>query len=668
MITLKQYTIWMALATALIAFVPKSAAATSRYQSLLATSEGRDTLQKLALWEDGRVTGDGKLFRLLRSENPLVRFRTVQVIGRIQDPQDIPHLLPMLSDADPVVVRETIFALGQIGSEEAAPALLKLNKSAPPELVPVIAASLGKIGGEGAVAALVEMLHAFKGRVRQAGAMGLARTADKTAIGALLISIHDGDPKVVWRAVYALEKVESPRVVEKVLPFLGHEHAAVRAHAARTLGKQESKKSVRALTSLLSDRKEQVLIQTINALKTILEDEHDPKVVEPLGNLATKHASHHVRRAAVEALSANAHKSAKDYLAQSALDRNPGIRAASYIGLSRSLGKNALIFLPSGLKDSDRIVRAAAIEAHGVTREEKKLDVMTDALSSDTDPMIRSAAVRGLSHHKYDPASPALLAALNDDDWVVATEAVTALGDIGDEKAIPSLIDRFNMRSDRVDNDVRIEILDVLNNLKAKEAEALAVSALEDSDKRIRVSALTLLETLEVEPLPELKSDRFFYERDFDLSRKADLALPFGKRTAKINCDHGTVEIELFGDAATQTAATFIKLAESGFYNNLNFHRVVPDFVVQGGCPRGDGWGDPGYNIRSEFNAHPYDRGFVGIAHSGKDTGGSQFFITHSPQPRLNGRYTIFGRVTKGMEAVDAIRQGDKFTVAIDAR
>ena len=108
-----------------------------------------------------------------------------------------------------------------------------------------------------------------------------------------------------------------------------------------------------------------------------------------------------------------------------------------------------------------------------------------------------------------------------------------------------------------------------------------------------------------------------------------------------------------------------ITLTNKGFYNGLTFHRVVPGFVIQGGCPRGDGWGDAGYFLRSEFNLHKYQRGTVGMAHSGKDTAGSQIFITQTAQYHLDGRYTIIGRVTKGMDIVDKIEAGDKFNISV---
>ena len=128
---------------------------------------------------------------------------------------------------------------------------------------------------------------------------------------------------------------------------------------------------------------------------------------------------------------------------------------------------------------------------------------------------------------------------------------------------------------------------------------------------------------------------------------------------AYLETDRGTIEIELTIVEAPLTVANFIALARKGFYNGLAIHRVVADFVVQDGDPRGDGEGGPGYTIRDELNGLPFLRGTLGMALSGKDTGGSQFFITHSPQPHLDARYTAFGHVVSGMDVVDRIQQGD---------
>jgi len=131
-------------------------------------------------------------------------------------------------------------------------------------------------------------------------------------------------------------------------------------------------------------------------------------------------------------------------------------------------------------------------------------------------------------------------------------------------------------------------------------------------------------------------------------------------RYARIQTTHGSITIELFEDKAPITAGNFIDLVERGFYNGLKFHRYEPGFVIQGGDPRDDMEGGPGHQIRCEINLRPYAAGTVGMALSGKDTGGSQFFITHSPQPHLDGGYTVFGQVVAGMDVVNRMARGDR--------
>lgn len=121
----------------------------------------------------------------------------------------------------------------------------------------------------------------------------------------------------------------------------------------------------------------------------------------------------------------------------------------------------------------------------------------------------------------------------------------------------------------------------------------------------------------------------------------------------------GSFTIELLSDDAPLNVDNFVELAKRGYFRDVTFHRVVPNFVVQGGDPRGDGNGGPGYQIRCEINEVPYERGAVGMALSGKDTGGSQWFVTHSRQPHLDGGYTVFGRVVEGMDVVDRIVRSD---------
>jgi peptidyl-prolyl cis-trans isomerase B (cyclophilin B) len=130
-------------------------------------------------------------------------------------------------------------------------------------------------------------------------------------------------------------------------------------------------------------------------------------------------------------------------------------------------------------------------------------------------------------------------------------------------------------------------------------------------------------------------------------------------KKAIIETDKGNMVVELFEKEAPNTVANFVKLINDGFYNGLTFHRVIPNFVIQGGCPKGNGTGGPGYTIKCEINPKKHLTGTLSMAHAGKDTGGSQFFITHSPQPHLDGVHTVFGQVIEGQDVVNKIKPND---------
>lgn len=131
--------------------------------------------------------------------------------------------------------------------------------------------------------------------------------------------------------------------------------------------------------------------------------------------------------------------------------------------------------------------------------------------------------------------------------------------------------------------------------------------------------------------------------------------------TATIATEKGVIEIELYASVAPRTVNNFVFLAREGFYNGVAFHRVINDFMVQGGDPTGTGRGGPGYRFEDEFdgNPHKHEAGSLSMANAGPGTNGSQFFICHAPQPHLNGRHTVFGKVSSGQDVVDAIEQGD---------
>jgi peptidyl-prolyl cis-trans isomerase B (cyclophilin B) len=135
-------------------------------------------------------------------------------------------------------------------------------------------------------------------------------------------------------------------------------------------------------------------------------------------------------------------------------------------------------------------------------------------------------------------------------------------------------------------------------------------------------------------------------------------------KKAEIHTDKGVMKVDFYEKDAPNTVENFVKLSRSGFYNGLTFHRVIPDFVIQGGCPQGTGMGGPGYNIKCELDGgnQYHDRGVLSMAHAGSDTGGSQFFICHSRRntSHLDRKHTCFGKVTEGLEVIDEIQQGDR--------
>lgn len=132
-------------------------------------------------------------------------------------------------------------------------------------------------------------------------------------------------------------------------------------------------------------------------------------------------------------------------------------------------------------------------------------------------------------------------------------------------------------------------------------------------------------------------------------------------KQAKITLEDGNeIVLELFEEDAPNTVANFEKLINQGFYNGLVFHRVIPGFVAQGGCPHGNGIGGPGYTIKCEINPNKHERGSLAMAHAGRDTGGSQFYICFAAQPHLDGAHTVFGKVASGMEFVDQLEEDSK--------
>jgi cyclophilin family peptidyl-prolyl cis-trans isomerase len=275
----------------------------------------------------------------------------------------------------------------------------------------------------------------------------------------------------------------------------------------------------------------------------------------------------------------------------------------------------------------------------------------------DQDARVIPSVLRALVAAKAPDVQRILADHLKADDFVVRAAAASGLAEIKATAAAPALIDAYGATTGDSTYVARAAILTALNTLDPASARPLLEAALHDRDWAARVKAATLLRdqgvadsAMAMRPAPARPMD--------DAGWRALLAPQFSPH-AFIETDKGTIEIELAILDAPLTVANFVELARKGFFNGLAVHRVVPDFVVQDGDPRGDGEGGPGYTIRDELNQQPYLRGTVGMALDWKDTGGSQFFITHSPQPHLDARYTAFGHVVNGIEVVDRMQPWD---------
>jgi cyclophilin family peptidyl-prolyl cis-trans isomerase/HEAT repeat protein len=205
------------------------------------------------------------------------------------------------------------------------------------------------------------------------------------------------------------------------------------------------------------------------------------------------------------------------------------------------------------------------------------------------------------------------------------------------------------------DADVMQLYIQAMGELKMNEAIPLLEKDLKSESYDIaKASADALMKITGNDYESQITAQRYKTDFDWEYIEKLN-----DKRFVVMKTNKGEIKLELFPETAPFTVQGFLKLAEKHYYDSTVFHRVVPNFVIQGGDPTGTGYSGPGYSIRSEFSPLTYETGYLGMASSGKDTEGSQFFITHSPQPHLDGRYTIFGKVTEGMDVVDRIQVGD---------
>ncbi len=656
--------------------------------------------------EDERNLNGDELTGLLKHQSPEVRCRAALAIGRIGDKRGTEPLINTLQkDVDTFARAMAAFALGEIEDVQAASALLDVVNS-PKERLTVQARAieaLGKIAGVQANAeklgqatldtiskALIDRLpvadYKPSGIPLNNGKLlasltitALMRLRHPASVEPLTQQLKSKDADIRAQAANALARLRRPidSAVPALIEVLNDVDADARANAARALGTSKDARAIEPLIRLLSDKDERVQVGAVRALVAI----NDPRAVEPLiafGDRVNRQVEPVARELSprlgilleiVAALGAfkdpragwllnsirrklwsDLYPEAEIAIARIDWDQFLGWESdSSLTAASRKWPPNVghiqgLAEIDSDLAKKQFVLPSLRSLWNNVSQEPVKSRLLTVSL-------------RVLTKLKYEGAPQILRQQLSANDLIVKATAATLLEDYNSEENLGALVQSLANEKPDMANDARLAILSSLSKYKSDKAIEAIKSALNDTDHLVRRHAVDLLKQMGAGDfsdrigIVQAGHDKAFYQRVVARLNK--------KITATIYTGKGQIRIEFFPREAPITVDSFVTLARKGYFNNLTFHRVVPNFVIQGGDPRGDGEGGPGYQMRCEINTLPYVRGAVGMALSGKDTGGSQFFITHSSQPHLDGGYTVFGKVISGMDVVDRISRGD---------
>jgi cyclophilin family peptidyl-prolyl cis-trans isomerase/HEAT repeat protein len=618
------------------------------------------------------------LLRLLDDAEGRVRRRAALAVGRVGLIDGVEPLSRVLAADQEVEVRQmAAFALGLIGDASARPALLAALRDPDPMVQGRAAEALGQIGDRTDAAVISAMVRAhldagaFNGiapddltyplppptEAARLGVYALVRLGSYDAVAQTLLDTS-GQPRSQWWPIaYALQRLGDPRAVPALLALTNTPGRFTAAFAVKGLGATKATQAASRLRQIVEERRAHpaVVIQAIRALAAINDTGSTAALVKIVGD---PDADAVLRQEAMTTLGATATAEHVDLLLDLTSDTAPAVRAAAFRALAR-VDPEAFVSTLAGLDpDRDWTVRAAQATAFGALPTELAAPRLVGMLE-DRDQRVIPAVLAAIATAKVPDADRILLQNLRAADFRIRAAAASALAQLKVRAAVPALIDAYRSATTDATYSARQAMLEALNELDRAEARPLLQEALKDADWSLRLRAAALLkEQGATDVTPDLMRPAAAGRRVDDPEWLA-LGSPQFSPHAFIDTDKGTIEIELAIQDAPLTVNNFMTLARKGFFNGISIHRVVADFVVQDGDPRGDGEGGPGYTIRDELNQRPYLRGTVGMALAGKDTGGSQYFITHSPQPHLDARYTVFGSVVNGMEVVDRITQWD---------
>lgn len=658
--------------------LPTEAITQSKYHNLLKDSASRKKLQTLAEMEKSGITEGIEKF--VTDSNYLIRIRCAEVLGRANYPLGTQnYLTTLLKDNNPAVVETAVFFLGLIGNKDSAGPVSECLSGQPIHIRMRALEALGRIKPENGLQLITPFIINFHSSLRSQAALALAELGNSEAGAELVNSLFDPDPRVISCTLYALGKLKYKKSPKAIIPLLEHNNPEVKLRAAEALGRLKYKKAVPAISKLLTNNDRMITIKATESLVRIGSKD----CAKPFETLLAVPDSY-LKTAALGGLAAISSNKSFSEVIKLLKDNSEMVRTAALKAAAMTNGKKARKHLLRFFEDGTPVEKMTAAEFLGETEDFRDLNLLTRVLMSDSVMLTREGAAMGIGRwEKKDdldkeinidgeiitPAG-ALLKTADCDDPVLASISIESLGKTAGQNIIDDLILIFKNHNGRTESDRKLAILNTVSKLCPEEPKPI-----------IKEQVIHLLKTAAKETDPRIPREAQKIASNLDIALEYDAkiaagwkrgeqpwdspALPSGKKEIRVTTQKGEIEILLYGDDAPNVVKSVITLTREGFYDGLTFHRVVPGFVIQGGCPRGDGWGDAGYFLRSEFNLNKYQRGTVGMAHSGKDTAGSQIFITQTAQYHLDGRYTIIGRVTKGMEIVDKIEAGDKFNISV---
>ena len=622
--------------------------------------------------EDRRSTGDGILQRLAASGDSDLRIRAALALGRIGAPgAHAGDLAASLADPEPAIRSGAAFALGEMGDPNAVALLLPLLSDADRGCRAMAAEALGKLPDPNAIAPLLKALDDADDEVaglamiaifRLEPGPGLADQAQRA-----LALYQNGSPARKAHAVYFLMRSqilhpESRAPHDAIVAAVKDADPLVRAWTARGIGACNTADPA-PLVPLAADPDWRVRVEAFNALRrhgvekqweTYRAGLDDPHPAVALASLA--------------ALEKCPSPEATVRLERDLAHETPRYREIALIALAARDKAAARDRLRPLREDPVWSVRARLAEVTPELEDEETFLMLT----GDADSRVRSAAAGALTaafdHFPVDRVTPIASKLLGDADLYVRSSALDAIGALPAGKRGAEHITHFTQGYTRGLSDTVEEArLSALAGLAAAGGDAArdsVIMALGDASYLVRRRAAEILrDKFAMDRFADVgEAETHFKPEDYEeAARRAGRAIPKGrdgKVTASFETASGTFRIELYAADAPLTVQNFVQLARAGKLDAHVFHRVVPGFVIQDGDPRGDGSGGPPYRIRCEINTRRYGIGAVGMALSGKDTGGSQYFATQTPQPHLDGGYTLFGQVIEGQEIVDRMVQG----------